>query len=218
MAVSRWMLHFIPAKQKKTNNIAFLNARTAPFMNKFLIIGLGNIGPEYAHTRHNIGFDVLDHLAATKEFSFNTERYADKAEFKIKGRIIHLIKPNTYMNLSGKAMKYWIDKLQIPIENSLVIVDDLAIDFGRIRIKKNGSDGGHNGLKSIQEEMKTQNYPRLRFGIGSEYSKGQQIDYVLGKWRAEEQEVLRERIDTCAKAIIDFPLIGIDKLMNAYNK
>ena len=129
-----------------------------------------------------------------------------------------MIKPNTYMNLSGKAMKYWIDKLQIPIENSLVIVDDLAIDFGRIRIKKNGSDGGHNGLKSIQEEMKTQNYPRLRFGIGSEYSKGQQIDYVLGKWRAEEQEVLRERIDTCAKAIIDFPLIGIDKLMNAYNK
>lgn len=187
-------------------------------MEKFIYFGLGNIGSEYAHTRHNIGFDILDKLVATfEDASFKPDRYADKAEIKIKGRQIILIKPTTYMNLSGKAVKYWLHQTKIPIENSIVLLDDLSLEFGKIRIKKNGSDGGHNGLRSIQEELGHQNYPRLRFGIGNQFSKGAQVDYVLGKWNEEEQKILPARIDLSIEILKQFPFIGLDKVMNAYN-
>ena len=187
-------------------------------MEKFLFVGLGNIGSEYEETRHNIGFKILDQFIATFEgASFTSDRYSAKAEVKIKGRQITLIKPTTYMNLSGKAVKYWLDQLKIPVENSLVLLDDLSLDFGKIRIKKSGSDGGHNGLKSIQESLGHSNYPRLRFGIGNQFQKGAQVDYVLGEWSKEELLTLPDRIKICCHALTDFPLIGIDRMMNQYN-
>jgi peptidyl-tRNA hydrolase, PTH1 family len=186
-------------------------------MNKFIILALGNIGLEYAETRHNIGFKIADFIAEKHSATFMTDRYCTKTEIKIKGRVLYIIKPTTYMNLSGKALKYWSDKLGIPIENTFTLVDDLALDFGKIRIKKSGSDGGHNGLKSIAAEMNTINYPRLRFGVGSEFGKGQQVDYVLGDWNEEEKKTLLERIEICANAVTDFALMGLDKTMNAYN-
>jgi PTH1 family peptidyl-tRNA hydrolase len=186
-------------------------------MNKFIILALGNIGAEYDETRHNIGFKIADQLATKHNAIYQTDRYVTMTEIKIKGRIIYVLKPTTYMNLSGKAIKYWVDKLHIPLDQSLTLVDDLALDFGKIRIKKNGSDGGHNGLKSIAAELQTIAYPRLRFGISASFHKGAQVDYVLGKWNEEELKTLDQRIDLCVKAIEEFPLIGIDRLMNLYN-
>ncbi len=186
-------------------------------MSKFLIVGLGNIGDEYAHTRHNIGFDVVDFLAKENDVKFKTDKLADVAELKHKGKQLVLLKPSTYMNLSGKAINYWLQKEKIPVENCLVIVDELALPFGKIRLGPKGSDGGHNGLKSIQEVLQTTNYPRLRFGIGSEFNKGAQVNYVLGKWADEEQTLLQERIKISADAIKAFAFIGLSRCMNEFN-
>jgi PTH1 family peptidyl-tRNA hydrolase len=186
-------------------------------MSKFLIVGLGNIGDEYAHTRHNIGFDVLDHLAKEHDLKFKPDRLADVAELKYKGKQLVLIKPTTYMNLSGKAMNYWLQAEKIPVENSLVIVDELALPFGKIRLGPKGSDGGHNGLKNIQEILNTTSYPRLRFGISNEFNKGSQVNYVLGKWNEEEKKTLDERIKIAADAIKAFAFIGLARCMNEFN-
>lgn len=186
-------------------------------MSKFLIVGLGNIGTEYAETRHNIGFKIIDALVAESNLSFNSERYADVAELKHKGKQLILIKPTTYMNLSGKAVNYWLQSEKIEIENMMVLVDELALPFGKIRIGPKGSDGGHNGLKSIQECINTSNYPRLRFGISNEFSKGAQVNYVLGKWGDEELKTLNDRIKIASNAIKAFSFIGLQRCMNEYN-
>lgn len=186
-------------------------------MSKFLIVGLGNIGTEYENTRHNIGFEVLDYLAKEHELKFRSDRLADVAELKYKGKLLVLIKPTTYMNLSGKAMNYWLQNEKIAVENSLVIVDELALPFGKIRLGPKGSDGGHNGLKNIQEILGTTNYPRLRFGIGSEFNKGNQVNYVLGKWNDEEKKTLNERVKLAADAVKAFAFIGLQRCMNDFN-
>ncbi len=186
-------------------------------MKKFLIIGLGNIGSEYAETRHNIGFKVLDNLATKEDFTFETARLGDIATFKVKGRSILCLKPSTYMNLSGKALKYWMDKEKIPVENILVITDDLNLDFGTFRLKTKGSDGGHNGLKDIQNVLQTNTYNRLRFGVGSAFSKGRQVEYVLGEWNDIEKETLNERLQKTSEIIRSFVLSGVKNTMNQFN-
>lgn len=186
-------------------------------MSKFLIVGLGNVGEEYAHTRHNIGFDVLDHIAKEHDLKFKPDRLADITEFKYKGKQLILIKPTTYMNLSGKAMNYWMQTEKIPLENCLVIVDELALPLGKIRLGPKGSDGGHNGLKNIQEILNTNNYPRLRFGISSEFGKGHQVSYVLGKWGDEEKKILSDRIKIAGDAVKAFAFIGLARCMNEFN-
>jgi peptidyl-tRNA hydrolase, PTH1 family len=183
---------------------------------KYLIVGLGNIGTEYEETRHNIGFKVLDALAGASN-SFSTGRYASVCQMRHKGRTFILVKPSTYMNLSGNAVRYWMQEEKVPIENVLVITDDLALPFGKIRIRPKGSDGGHNGLKHIQQILQSDQYARLRFGVGAEFSKGQQVDYVLGNWNEDERKTLTERIDIAAKAILSFGLIGLAKTMNDFN-
>ncbi|MGN7721166.1 aminoacyl-tRNA hydrolase [Chitinophaga sp. 22620] len=184
---------------------------------KYLIVGLGNIGTDYHHTRHNIGFDVADAFAAKHGALFRSDRLADVAEIKWKGRILVVIKPTTYMNLSGKAVKYWMDKEKIPAENVLVIVDELALPLEVIRLRPGGSDAGHNGLKSIQETIGTNQYPRLRFGIGNDFPKGRQVDYVLGRWTAKEEPVVQQKIDKCTEVIESFASIGLQRSMNNYN-
>jgi peptidyl-tRNA hydrolase, PTH1 family len=186
-------------------------------MSKFLIVGLGNIGDEYAETRHNIGFKMADKLALDASVKFSTDRYADVAELKHKGKQLIIIKPSTYMNLSGKAVNYWMQAEKIEIEKILVLVDELALPFGKIRIGPKGSDGGHNGLKSIQETLNTTSYPRLRFGIHNEFSKGSQVNYVLGEWNEEERKTLNERIRVAADAVKAFAFIGLARCMNEYN-
>lgn len=186
-------------------------------MKKYLIAGLGNIGTEYVNTRHNIGFKVVDRLAQQEGTQFETLKLGSVAEVKVKGRTLILLKPNTYMNLSGKAVKYWLDKENIPKENLLVVTDDLNLPFGSIRIKAKGSDGGHNGLKNIQQVLNTVEYARFRFGISDEFKKGQQVDYVLGEWSEEEKAKLSERLDTAAEAIKSFALAGLNNTMNTFN-
>ncbi len=188
-----------------------------PDMKKYLIVGLGNIGEKYHNTRHNIGFSVLDALAKKEQITFETKKLGDIARFRYKGRTFILLKPNTFMNLSGKALKYWQTIENIPLENVLVITDDLNLSFGTLRLKAKGSAGGHNGLTNINELLQTQNYARLRFGIGSEYGKGRQIDYVLGLWNNEEQDILKERIEKSTKAITSFALAGLANTMNTFN-
>lgn len=185
---------------------------------KFLVVGLGNIGSEYAHTRHNIGFDVVDAFVHKHNGSFITERHADYAQISMKGKQLHVIKPTTYMNLSGKAVRFWMQQLKIEVSHILIVVDDLAIDFGKIRIRGNGSDAGHNGLKSINELLMTQQYPRLRFGIGNNFPKGRQVEYVLGHFTAAEQGSLPELINHSVEAIEAFAAIGLERMMNFYNK
>jgi len=184
---------------------------------KFLIVGLGNIGSEYASTRHNIGFKVLDALAGASNLFFKSDRYADVCELKHKGKMFILIKPTTYMNLSGNAVRYWMQVEKIPMENVLVVTDDLALPYGKLRMRAQGSDGGHNGLKHITQILASQNYARLRFGISSEFSKGQQIDYVLGEWNDEEKKSLTEHIERAGKAVLSFGLIGVNRAMNEFN-
>ncbi len=184
---------------------------------KYLIVGLGNIGTEYHHTRHNIGFDVADAFAAKHGAAFRSDRLADVAEVKWKGRIFIVIKPTTYMNLSGRAVKYWMDKEKVPLENVLVIMDELALPLDVIRLRPGGSDAGHNGLKSIQESIGTNQYPRLRFGIGNDFPKGRQVDYVLGKWSAKEEPVVLQKTDKCTEVIESFASIGLQRSMNNYN-
>ncbi len=186
-------------------------------MSKFLIAGLGNIGEEYAHTRHNIGFDVLDNMAKEAGVKFTSGRLSDVAEMKYKGKTLILVKPTTFMNLSGKAINYWLQAEKISIDNLMVVVDELALPLGKVRIGPKGSDGGHNGLKNIQETLNTNNYPRLRFGIGNEFGKGYQVDYVLGKWNDEEQKILPERIKLASDAIKAFAFAGLQNSMNTYN-
>lgn len=184
----------------------------------FLIVGLGNIGEEYAHTRHNIGFDVVDELADDAGVKFTTERYGAVAEVKVKNHVMILLKPSTYMNLSGNAVRYWMQAKKIPLENVLVLVDDLALPFGSLRLRGDGGDAGHNGLKHIQETLGTNKYARLRFGIGNDFPKGYQIDYVLSGWSPEQLETLPERMKLAGDITKSFCLSGLHRTMNDYNK
>ncbi|MGC1240992.1 MAG: aminoacyl-tRNA hydrolase [Chryseosolibacter sp.] len=184
---------------------------------KYLVAGLGNIGAEYELTRHNIGFLVLDQLADQQRVGFTTGRLADKSEFKFKGRAIHLIKPSTYMNLSGKAIAYWLQHLGIPKENLLVIVDDVALPFGALRMRTKGSAAGHNGLKNIEEILGDQTYARLRFGIGSDYGKGQQVDYVLSNFSPAEFDAMPPLMKKAGEMILSFCTIGPEKTMSLFN-
>ncbi len=183
---------------------------------KYLIVGLGNPGSEYANTRHNVGFKVLDYLAG-ESVSFKTERLGDVAQMRVKNKMLTLLKPSTYMNLSGRAVAYWMQKENIPRENVLVVVDDIAFDFGVLRMRSKGSDGGHNGLKNICEVLGGQNYSRLRVGVGGEFGIGGQIDYVLGEWSEEEREKLPEVCKNAAQGVKDFVLVGVDRAMNTVN-
>lgn len=184
---------------------------------KYLVVGLGNPGDKYDKTRHNIGFEVLDEFALEREAKFETVKLGDVATAKWKGRSIILLKPSTFMNLSGKAVNYYLQKEKIPVERLLVITDDLALSFGKLRMKGKGSDGGHNGLRHIQETLNTQNYARLRFGVGNDFNKGQQVDYVLGEWSSEQNEQLSERIKTASEFIKGFTTIGLQKTMSNWN-
>lgn len=185
---------------------------------KYLIVGLGNIGSDYDDTRHNIGFDVVDMMAKDASASWKQETLGDITEIKHKGRTLVLLKPSTYMNLSGKAMKYWMEKKKIPVENTLVIVDELQLDLGVIRLKSKGSDGGHNGLKDIAARLGSTKYPRLRVGIGKDFRRGQQVDYVLGKWNAKEKDELIEVIPRACEAAKSFAAVGLKFTMEKFNK
>lgn len=198
---------FLPKKEKDVVDI----------MNKFLIVGLGNIGAEYVNTRHNIGFKVLDYFAKKNAVSFETVKLGSMAQYRYKGKTFFLLKPNTYMNLSGKAVQYWMTQEKIPLENILVITDDLNLAFGTVRIKPKGSDGGHNGLKNINLLLNTQNYCRFRFGISDEFKKGQQVKYVLGEWDEVEKEKLPERLEVSSEIIISFGISGIENTMTTFN-
>ena len=186
-------------------------------MNTFLIVGLGNIGVDYHNTRHNIGFTVLDTLTKQFDISFSTLRYGDVAEMNHKGRKLVLLKPNTLMNRSGNAVRYWIKERKISLQNILVITDDVHLDFSYLRVRKQGSDGGHNGLRDIQEKLGSNQYPRLRVGIGSSFSKGRQADYVLSTWNPDEEGLLPVIVDRATKAVIDFATQGLEKTMNLHN-
>lgn len=192
-------------------------AENSEEMKKFLIVGLGNIGAEYVNTRHNIGFKIVDYVASKHDVSFETAKLGAVTEFSIKGRKIIMLKPNTYMNLSGKAVQYWMQKENIAKENVLVITDDLNLSFGTIRIKGKGTDGGHNGLKNIQLLLNTSEYPRFRFGISDAFKKGQQVDYVLGEWDEEEKSKLPERYEVAKQIVESFALAGLNETMNSFN-
>lgn len=184
---------------------------------KYLIVGLGNPGEKYCETRHNIGFKVLEALTLKLESSFRTEKLADVSELKFKGRQLICIKPNTFMNLSGKAVNFWMQQHKIPLENILVVTDDLALPFGKLRMKGKGSDGGHNGLKDIQATLNTLEYSRLRFGVGNEFNKGQQVDHVLGEWTADEKANLEKRIEVAIEFIKSYVSIGLQLTMTNWN-
>ena len=197
--------------------LAFFNAKEKDNMKKYLIVGLGNIGEKYENTRHNIGFKILNHYATSNNFTFKTDKLGDIAYHKIKGRTLVFLKPSTYMNLSGKAIKYWMNNENIPLDNLLVVTDDLNLSFGAIRLKSKGSDGGHNGLKDTQEKLQTTKYNRFRFGISSDFSEGRQVDYVLGNWSEEENDSLKERLKISTQIIESFVLSGLKNTMNDYN-
>jgi PTH1 family peptidyl-tRNA hydrolase len=184
----------------------------------YLIAGLGNIGSEYDGTRHNIGFDVVDALVYKHGGSFAIDRLAAKAEITYRGKSLTCIKPTTYMNLSGKALRYWMEKKKIPVERLLVITDDIALPLSRFRLRGNGSDAGHNGLKSVFEELQTENYPRLRFGVGNGFPRGMQVEYVLGKWRIEEMPLVKIKIEKSVQVVESFVHLGLERTMNDYNK
>lgn len=190
---------------------------TTEMSKKFLIVGLGNHGADYVNTRHNIGFKVLEKLAQLNDALFETKKLGDLASFRFKGRTFLLLKPNTYMNLSGKAVKYWLEKESIPPENLLIVTDDLNLPFGTLRLKTKGSAGGHNGLKDIQVKLNTSQYNRLRFGISDEFAKGKQVDYVLGNWTDDETEKLKERLEHCSEFIKSYVMAGIQNAMNTFN-
>lgn len=185
---------------------------------KYLVVGLGNIGAEYAETRHNIGFKVLDALAEASNISFIAGRYGSTAELRYRGKSVTLLKPSTYMNLSGKAVRYWLDTLHIERANLLVVVDDIALPFGELRMRPKGSAGGHNGLKNIAELLGTEDYARMRFGVGGDFARGHQVDYVLGEWTADERAQLPDRLKVFDDAILSFVAIGVERTMNEFNK
>jgi len=198
-------------------NIPFNWLLLTLYMNRFLIIGLGNIGDEYRHTRHNIGFDVVSDFVLRHGAMFQTGRLADVAEVKWKGKTFVCIKPTTYMNLSGKAFKYWMDKEKIELPNTLTIVDDLALPLDKLRLRGAGSDAGHNGLKDIQLTLGTDQYPKLRFGIGNDFPKGRQVEFVLGRWQPNEIPLVNEKISKCPEIIESFATVGLEKTMNMVN-
>ena len=204
----KWISNLISSPQIEDNTAN---------MKKFLIVGLGNIGAEYVNTRHNIGFKIVDFFAKKEGINFETVKLGALAEYKFKGRTLLLLKPNTYMNLSGKAVQYWMDKEKIPLENILIITDDLNLSFGTIRIRQKGSDGGHNGLKNINLVLNTQNYARFRFGISDEFKKGKQVDYVLGDWDDTEKTALPERLEIASEIIKSFGTAGLENTMTAFN-
>ena len=187
-------------------------------MSKFLIAGLGNTGNEYANTRHNIGFDIVQAFVQKHGGTFRLDKLAYVADIKWKGKIFVCICPTTFMNLSGRAFKYWMDKEKIQLEHTLTIIDDLSLPLDKLRLRAGGSAAGHNGLKDIQETLGTDQYPKLRFGIGNSYPKGMQVDFVLGKWQADEKEIVQLKIQTCVSVIENFATIGIDKTMTEVNK
>jgi PTH1 family peptidyl-tRNA hydrolase len=184
----------------------------------FLIAGLGNIGSEYEGTRHNIGFDVVDALVIKYGGTFYSERLALKAEISYRGKMLICIKPTTYMNLSGKAIRYWLEKEKIPLERLLVITDDIALPLSRLRLRGDGSDAGHNGLRSVFEELQTQKYPRLRYGVGNDFPRGMQVEYVLGKWRKEDLPLVKLKNDKAVQVVESFIHMGLERTMNDYNK
>ena len=187
-------------------------------MSRFLIAGLGNIGQEYAHTRHNIGFDMADALVLKHGGMFKTERLADVASFHLKGREITVIKPATYMNLSGRAVRYWMDHKKVELGQLLVLVDDIALPLSKLRLRPSGSPAGHNGLKSIQEMLNTADYPKLRFGVGNDYPKGMQVEFVLGRWTNEELPLVRLKVEKAVEVIENFIFTGIERTMTEVNK
>jgi len=207
--IKQWLKHFfgLSSNQKESDNSM-----------KYLIEGLGNIGQEYKNTRHNIGFLVVDALAGKKDVSFEPNKQGDTTKFKHRGRSFILLKPSTYMNLSGKAVRYWMQKEKIPIERVIIIVDDLNLPFGKIRLRNKGSDGGHNGLKSINQVVGQNNYPRIRIGVGNDFHKGKQVDYVLGEWSDEEKDGLPKIIERTVNAILNLPIIGVGRTMTELNK
>ena len=185
---------------------------------KYLIVGLGNIGDEYENTRHNIGFKILDALARASNISFSEKRYGAVAEMKYAGKVFILLKPNTFMNLSGRSVQYWMQKEKIELGKVLILVDDLALPLGKVRMRLNGGDAGHNGLKSIHQILGSQEYRRLRFGIGSDFPRGGQVDHVLGKWERAEEEIVDSKMDLCIEIIKAFATIGVERTMTQYNK
>ena len=204
------MLNWFLSHKKQTQKVEAMSK-------KYLIVGLGNTGADYVNTRHNIGFKALNHFANTHNIEFENRKLGALANYKLKGRTFLLLKPNTFMNLSGKAIKYWLDKEKIPTANLLVITDDLNLSFGTLRLRTKGSDGGHNGLKDIQDKLNTTQYSRLRFGISDEFSKGRQVDYVLGAWSDEETSKLDERLNRVSQSLISFGMSGINETMNQFN-
>lgn len=209
------MLNFLKRFFSKKESVTEKNKED---MKKFLIVGLGNVGSEYEGTRHNAGFMVADTLADEKGISFKSCRYGEMAIVKVKNCEMHILKPSTFMNLSGVAVKYWLNKENLPVSDLLVIVDDISLPFGTIRIREKGSDAGHNGLKNIAEQLGTQNYPRLKFGVGNDFPKGGQIEYVLGRFNAEEKKELPMKLDNAAEAVKAFCLSGASFAMSHYNK
>jgi len=209
------MCNFLARFFKKEKNKIHIEDQNT--MKKYLIVGLGNIGSEYQNTRHNIGFKILDYLAKKESLNFETQKLGALTTYKFKGRTFILLKPSTYMNLSGKSVLYWLTKEKIPIENLLIITDDLNLPFGSLRLKNKGSDGGHNGLKDIQDKLNTTKYNRFRFGISNEFSIGRQVDYVLSEWSAEEEENLSERLEVSFELIKSFGTAGINNTMNTFN-
>ena len=201
----------------KVRSFLFRKSEIETDMKKFLIAGLGNVGEKYQDTRHNIGFTILDALAKERDVTFETKKLGDLSRFNHKGRTFILLKPNTYMNLSGKAVNYWLKIEKIPLENLLVVTDDLNLPFGTLRIKGKGSSGGHNGLTNINEVLGTQSYARFRFGIGNDYPKGRQVEHVLGTWSDEELEELPERLEKSGKAIVSFAMAGLANTMSTFN-
>ena len=204
------MLNWFLSHKKQTQKVEAMSK-------KYLIVGLGNTGADYVNTRHNIGFKALNHFANSHNIEFENRKLGALANYKLKGRTFLLLKPNTFMNLSGKAIKYWLDKEKIPMANLLVVTDDLNLSFGTLRLKTKGSDGGHNGLKDIQDKLNTTQYSRLRFGISDEFSKGRQVDYVLGAWSDEESSKLDERLNRVSQSLISFGMSGINETMNQFN-
>ncbi|WP_420571646.1 aminoacyl-tRNA hydrolase [Kordia sp.] len=211
------MLQFFRKLLNASHTKSSFNIEETDPMKKFLIVGLGNIGSEYKNTRHNIGFKILDFFAQKEDVTFETGKLGDLTTYKFKGRTFIFLKPSTYMNLSGKAVRYWMTKEKIPVENVLIITDDLNLEFGTIRLKTKGSDGGHNGLKSIQEQLNTSKYPRFRFGISADFGKGRQVNYVLGEWNAEEETKLPERLEKSMELIKSFGTAGVSNTMNNFN-
>ena len=210
----------VDRRQFSLSSLSYFHTSILPYSQtmSFLIAGLGNIGSEYEGTRHNIGFDVVEALVSKYDGSFSTDRLAAKAEISFRGKTITCIKPSTFMNLSGKAIRYWLEKKKIPIERLLVITDDIALPLSRLRLRGHGTDAGHNGLRSVFEELQTEKYPRLRYGIGNDFPRGMQVEYVLGKWPKDLLPFLKIKNEKTVQVVESFVNMGLERTMNDYNK